>query len=114
MSTKWADQLKAVKTSTGLLGAASPKTMRAFGGLVSAATAEGELDKSTKELMAIAISICVRCEGCIAYHVHNAVSLGVSRAEVVETINIAIEMGGGPATVYGAKVLEAFDEFSGS
>lgn len=114
MSTKWANQLKTVKNNTGLLGAASPQTMRAFGGLVSAASSDGELDKSTKELMAIAISICVRCEGCIAYHVHNAVSLGVSRNEVVETINVAIEMGGGPATVYGAKVLEAFDEFSKS
>ena len=114
MSTKWADQLKTVKSNMGLLGAASPQTMRAFGGLVTAATTEGELDKSTKELMAIAISICIRCEGCIAYHVHNAVSLGASRKEVVETINIAIEMGGGPSTVYGAKVLEAFDEFSGT
>ena len=64
--------------------------------------------------MAIAISISVRCEDCIAYHVNNAVSLGVSREEIIETINIAIEMGGGPATVYGSKVLEAFDEFSGN
>ena len=114
MSNKWASQLKSMKSRMGSFAAGSPSTMRAFGGLVNAATSDGELDKSTKELMAIAISISVRCEDCIAYHVSNAVSLGVSRNEVVETINVAIEMGGGPATVYGAKVLEAFDEFSES
>jgi len=112
MSNKWATQLKSMKARMGVLGAGSPATMRAFGGLVSAASAEGELDKSLKELMAIAIAISVRCEDCIAYHVNNAVTLGASRAELIETINMAIEMGGGPATVYGAKALEAFDEFS--
>ena len=61
------------------------------------ASSEGELDKSTKELMAIAISISIRCEDCIAYHVNNAISLGASRTEVIETINMAIEMGGGPS-----------------
>ena len=114
MTDKWASQLKSMKSRMGTLAAGSPSTMKAFGGLVNAATSDGELDKSTKELMAIAISISVRCEDCIAYHVSNAVSLGVSREEVLETISVAVEMGGGPATVYGAKVLEAFDEFSGN
>ncbi len=114
MTDKWASQLKSMKGRMGTLAAGSPSTMKAFGGLVNAATSDGELDKSTKELMAIAISISVRCEDCIAYHVSNAVSLGVSREEVLETISVAVEMGGGPATVYGAKVLEAFDEFSGN
>ena len=113
MDKKWATQLKSMKSRMGVLAAGSPATMKAFGGLVGAASSEGELDKSTKELMAIAISISIRCEDCIAYHVNNAVSLGASRTEVIETINMAIEMGGGPSTVYGAKALEAFDEFSG-
>ena len=113
MDKKWATQLKSMKNRVGVLAAGSPATMKAFGGLVSATSSEGELDKSTKELMAIAISISIRCEDCIAYHVHNAVSLGAGREEVIETVNMAIEMGGGPSTVYGAKALEAFDEFSG-
>ena len=87
--------------------------MKAFGSLASAATKDGALDKKTKELMAIAISISIRCEGCIAYHTHNAFKAGASREEMLETINVAIEMGGGPSTVYGAKALEAYDEFSG-
>jgi hypothetical protein len=31
---------------------------------------------------------------------------------VVETITVAIEMGGGPSTVYGATALAMFDEVS--
>jgi AhpD family alkylhydroperoxidase len=87
--------------------------MKAFGSLASAATKDGALDKMTKELMAIAISISIRCEGCIAYHTLNAFKAGASREEMLETINVAVEMGGGPSTVYGAKALEAYDEFSG-
>ena len=113
MIDTWTDTLRGVGRSTGKLAAGSPETMKAFGSLESAATKDGALDKKTKELMAIAISISIRCEGCIAYHTHNAFKAGASREEMLETINVAIEMGGGPSTVYGAKALEAYDEFSG-
>ena len=63
--------------------------------------------------MALSISICIRCEGCIAYHMNKAIEAGASREEVVETITVAVEMGGGPSTVYGAKALAAYDEFAG-
>ena len=112
MNDNWTTKLKNLGNTTGKLASASPDTMRAFGGLATAATRDGALNKKTKELMAVAISICIRCEGCIAYHVNNTVKLGADRAEIIETINLAIEMGGDPSTVYGAKALEAFDEFS--
>ena len=113
MSDNWTTKLNNLGETTGKLASSSPDTMRAFSSLVGAATNDGALNKKTKELMAIAISVCIRCEGCIAYHVYNAVKLGADRTEIIETINLAIEMGGGPSTVYGAKALEAFDEFSG-
>lgn len=113
MGGNWTEILKNVGKTTGKFGAASPDTMKAFGALANAATTDGALDKKTKELMAIAISICIRCEGCIAYHTHNAVKAGATREEMAETISMAIEMGGGPSTVYGGKALEAFDEFNG-
>ncbi len=71
----------------------------------------GALDSKTKELQAIAISVAMRCEGCIVQHVKSALKLGASRDELVETINVAIMMGGGPATVYGGKALACADEF---
>jgi len=113
MTQSWTNILRGLGRSTGKLAASSPETMKAFGGLASAATKDGALDKKTKELMAISISICIRCDGCIAYHTNNAIKAGATRDEMLETINVAVEMGGGPSTVYGSKALEAFDEFTG-
>jgi alkylhydroperoxidase/carboxymuconolactone decarboxylase family protein YurZ len=38
--------------------------MKAFSALAQAATREGALDKKTKELIALAIGIATRCDGC--------------------------------------------------
>ncbi|MDK2976470.1 MAG: hypothetical protein PWP06_945 [Candidatus Marinimicrobia bacterium] len=92
-------------------GKESPKVMRAFMQLHESSTANGALSAKIKELMALAIGISVRCDGCISYHVHNALESGASREEIVETIGVAILMGGGPAVVYGAQALKALNEF---
>jgi AhpD family alkylhydroperoxidase len=85
--------------------------MTAFGQLHAAATAPAALDTITKELIALGIAISTQCEGCIAYHVHDALQAGAKREQILETIGVAILMGGGPAMVYGCKVLEATDQF---
>jgi AhpD family alkylhydroperoxidase len=85
--------------------------MSGFTQLRVAATAEGALNQKTKQLIALAIGVTVRCDGCIAYHVHDAVRAGASREEIMETVGIAILMGGGPAMVYGCEALEALDQF---
>lgn len=87
-----------------------PDVMRSFHGLMSAVGREGALSVKTKELMALAIAISSKCEGCLVFHVQNAIKHGASREEVAETIAVCIEMGGGPSTVYGGKALAAFDE----
>ena len=92
---------------------AAPDTMTAFQGLMKAASKEAALSAKVKELMAVAIAIASRCEGCIVFHVQNAARHGASREELVEAISVAIEMGGGPATVYGGKALAVFDEAQG-
>jgi len=90
-----------------------PDTAKAFSALASAATASGALDGKAKELIALAISIAVRCDGCIGFHAKAACRQKATREEVLETIGMAIYMGGGPSFLYGAQALEAFDQFSG-
>ena len=92
---------------------AAPGPMRAYAQLVQEATRDGALDARVKELMAVAISISVRCEGCIAYHTRAAHKNGATREEILETIAVAVEMGGGPSAVYGADALAAYDQFAG-
>lgn len=92
---------------------ALPEVMRSFQGLMSTVGKEGALSTKTKELMALAIAISSKCEGCLVFHIQNAIKHGASREEVAETIAVSIEMGGGPSTVYGGKALAAFDELKG-
>jgi AhpD family alkylhydroperoxidase len=91
---------------------AAPEVTRAFSGLAQAATKPGVLDVKTKELIALAIGIAGRCDGCIGFHTAAAVKHGASRDEVLETIGVAIYMGGGPSYVYGGQALEAYDQLS--
>ena len=95
----------------GVLRAGLPDTMKAFSALARSATEAGALEVKTKELIACAIAIALRCDGCIAFHVQAARRVGATRDEVLEMIGMAIYMGGGPSMVYGAEALSAFDEF---
>lgn len=95
------------------LGQAEPAVMQAFGALMAAtAGTEGALSVKVKELIALAIAITVRCDGCIAHHVKAVIKAGASREELVETIGVAQLMGGGPSTVYGIEALQAYDQLS--
>ncbi len=90
-----------------------PETMQAFNGLAAAATKDGALDKKTKELIALAIGVSQRCDGCIGFHMRALVRLGATRAEVEEALGMAVYMGGGPALMYAADAVAAFEQFSG-
>ena len=93
------------------LGGELPGPMTGFARLHKKAVEPGALDAKTKELMALAISIAVHCEGCIAYHTHDAIRAGATRAELIETIGVALMMGGGPASIYAAHTMDAMEQF---
>jgi AhpD family alkylhydroperoxidase len=88
-----------------------PEAATAFGALIEKATAEGTLSVKTKELIAFAIAISVRCDGCIAHHAEAVLHAGATRQEVAEMIGVTLLMGGGPSAVYGVEALRAFDAF---
>ena len=101
-----------VADGVGLLRQAIPDALKGFAALGMAATATHALDARTEELMALAIGIAVHCDGCVAYHVRAAHKHGATRQEVAETVALAPCMGGGPAAVYGADALRAYDQIS--
>ncbi len=82
---------------------------RAFQDLAAQAFRPGVLGSTVKELMAIAISVCVKCEPCIDHHIREALRHGASEEQVVEALEVAIEMGGGPATVQARFALECME-----
>ena len=88
-----------------------PETMQGFSALAKAATSDGALDRKTKELIALAIGIATRCDGCIGFHTEALVRLGATRQEVEETLGMAVYMGGGPSLMYAADAIGAFEQF---
>jgi AhpD family alkylhydroperoxidase len=90
---------------------AIPDVYKGFGELHQAALADGALDTRTKELIALAIGVSHRCDGCIASHARGAVKAGATKEEAAEAIGVTFLMDGGPATVYGPRAFAAFCEF---
>ena len=95
----------------GEMGSKIPETMEAFGKLHAVNSANGALSSKTKELIALGIAITIRCEGCIVCHVHDALNAGATSEEIMETIGVAVLMGGGPSVVYGCEAMEALNQF---
>lgn len=111
MAANHVEELKCLQQSYGKLAKNCPNVMKAFGNLHGEATKDGALSLKTKELIALGISIVVKCGGCIQSHVKTALDAGATRKEIAETVDVAILMGGGPATVYGSMAIEVMDQY---
>ncbi len=105
------DRLHHVKKYSQTLAAAHPAMMEAFESLHQVAGATNVLDRKTKELMALAISVTAGCDDCIAHHVHDAIKAGATREEFADTLGLAVLMGGGPSMIYASHAIEAVDQF---
>lgn len=87
------------------------ETYQGFSALAQAALKDGVLDKKTKELIALALGVAARCDGCLGFHAEALVKLGATREEVEEMLGMTIYMGGGPSLMYAADALAAFEQF---
>ncbi|WP_298602552.1 carboxymuconolactone decarboxylase family protein [Zoogloea sp.] len=94
------------------LRAEIPETMKGFGSMAKEAMKEGALTALEKELIALAIGVSARCDGCIGFHVKALIRLGVTREQLMETLGICTYMGGGPSLMYAAEAVRAYDEFT--
>jgi AhpD family alkylhydroperoxidase len=111
-TTSFRDLTQGVSASLASLRTSTPAVMKSFGDLGHAATTSGALDRKTKELIALAVSVAARCDPCIGFHMQTLVKLGVTRQEVDETLGVTTYMGGGPSLMYAASAINAFEEFS--
>ncbi|MBX9935156.1 carboxymuconolactone decarboxylase family protein [Giesbergeria anulus] len=112
MLNSYRDLTRDISAELGKLRSDMPDTLQAFNALGKAASAEGALDKKTKELIAVALSVAARCDPCVGFHLQALVKLGATRAELADVLAMAVYMGGGPSLMYAAKASAAFDEFS--
>jgi AhpD family alkylhydroperoxidase len=112
MMQDWQDLINNINIGVKTLRQGAPDVMKSFSEMAKAAHGGEALDGKTKELIALALGVNTRCAPCIAYHAEAAAKLGASRAEVLETMAMAIYMGAGPSVMYAAQALEAFDQLA--
>ncbi len=113
MTKEYKQITRDISAALAKLRAEAPEVMKGFSELASAATKDGVLDKKTKELIALALGVAARCDGCLGFHTQALVRLGASRQEVVETLGMAVYMGGGPSLMYAAEAMTAFEQAQG-
>jgi AhpD family alkylhydroperoxidase len=89
-----------------------PDVWEAFQALHRAAMADGNVPARYKELVALAISVVKRCDGCIAFHAKAAARAGATAADVADVLGVTVMMDGGTATVYAPRAWAAFAEFA--
>ncbi|WP_211322905.1 carboxymuconolactone decarboxylase family protein [Pseudomonas palleroniana] len=85
----------------------SPDVVRGLTKIDGAAAKTGHLDAKTHELIALAVAVTTRCDGCISIHTKKAVEHGATRGEIAEALGVAIALNAGAALVYSARVMEA-------
>jgi AhpD family alkylhydroperoxidase len=112
MYNDWKEHIKSMGPPLKEMRAAGGlgEVMKAFTSVSQAALRADSLDTKTKELIAIAISVAIRCDDCIAFHVKAAIDRGATRDEVMETLGMAIYMGAGPSVMYASHVVDAMDQ----
>lgn len=111
MSKNYPELRHELQAAIKRLGTKTPDVMKSIGALHGAAYKKGALETKHKELIALGISIGVRCEDCIAFHMHEALANGAGAEEIIECIGVAMQMGGGPSVMYGAHALEVLEQF---
>ena len=106
----WNDYRNQILARVGEIGKLSPDTVKGYAALSGAGAKTGHLDAKTRELIALAVAITLRCYGCIAVHSTAAKKLGASKEEISEALGVGITVNTGAALVYSTRTLDAFEE----
>jgi AhpD family alkylhydroperoxidase len=72
-----------------------PETAEAFGQMRNSIFKDGYLDIKTKELIAIASSVLMRCQFCVDAHSQRAITAGATKEEIAEAISVAMFIAAG-------------------
>ncbi len=104
--------IKNINESLGPFRKSQSEALLGFGQLARASMAEGAVSAKHKELIALAIGITQHCSGCVGFHVKALRTLGCTREELEEMLAVCVYMGGGPALMYAAEALKAWDDFA--
>jgi AhpD family alkylhydroperoxidase len=109
MMVDWNAYRQQLLEMTGKIARLSPETMKGYIILSTAGSKTNHLDAKTRELIALAVAVSLRCDGCITVHTEAAIKHNASREEIAEALGVAIAVNAGAALVYSARVMDAYE-----
>lgn len=72
----------------------------------------GALDVRTKELLGLVASMVLRCDDCVTYHLVRCKEEGVSDAELFETFNVGLVVGGSIVIPHLRRAVDMLDRLN--
>jgi AhpD family alkylhydroperoxidase len=104
----WNSYRRQLVTGVDGLAKLSPDTVKGYAALSGAGAKTGHLDAKTRELIAVAVAISLRCDGCITFHTAAARKHGTTKEEIAEALGVAVTINAGAAVVYSTRALDAY------
>ena len=109
MMLDWNGYRQQLIETIGRIARLSPDTVKGYSSLSAAGVKTNHLDPKIRELIALAVAVSLRCDGCITVHTDAAIKHGASREEIAEALGVAVSVNAGAALVYSARVMDAYE-----
>ncbi|WP_039056514.1 carboxymuconolactone decarboxylase family protein [Enterobacter sp. Bisph1] len=109
MFLNWNEYRSGLLATIGKFAQSQPEFMQGYQQMEKGAAAQQHLDAKTHELIALAVAVTTRCDGCLSIHVEAAAKSGATREEIAEALAVAINLNTGAALVYTARALDVYD-----
>ncbi|CAO3410053.1 Possible carboxymuconolactone decarboxylase family protein (EC 4.1.1.44) [Azospirillum largimobile] len=108
MMLNWNEYRQQVLAGVGEIAKLSPDTVKGYAGLSTAGQKKDLLGAKVRELIALAVAVSIRCDGCIAVHTEAAIKHGATQEEIAEALGVAVALNAGAALVYSTRVMDAY------
>jgi AhpD family alkylhydroperoxidase len=111
MMLDWNEYRRQLAAGVKEIGQLSPDTIKGYMALSTAGQKADLLGAKVRELIALAVAVTLRCDGCITVHAEAAIKHGATKEEIAEALGVATSVNAGAALVYSARVMDAFREY---
>ncbi len=88
------------------------RAIKRFFGVDTLTYEPGALDAKTKEMLGLATSMVLRCDDCVAYHIIQCKSEGVTDAELLDVFSVALTVGGSIVIPHMRRAVAFLDEYN--
>lgn len=105
----WSEYRRQIGAAVKEISKVNPAVFKAYVAMNQANAASTRLDARTRELIALAVSVTLRCDGCINAHTEAAIKAGATKEDIVDALGVAIMVNAGATMVYSARTVDAYD-----